>query len=403
MRVAVLGAGYAGVVVAIRLEDRLPDDVELVVVDEHDYHLVQHELHRVIRRPELADDVRVPLADIFDRARVERGRVSAVDRDRRVVEFADGSELEYDAAAVCLGAETAYYGLPGVEEHSVPLKRLGDADAVRSAFEAVLDAGGGTAVVGGAGLSGVQTAGELAAFAREADAGGGGGGDDVDVVLLEQEDQVAPSFPAPFREAVREELAREGVDVRTGVTVTGATADTVETAAGAVPQDVFVWTGGIRGPDALGGERASVRADLTADDRTVVVGDAARVVDAEGSAAPASAQTAVRAAEVAATNLAELVAEHRGDGGLGPRLSRYTFDSPGWLVSVGDGAVAQVGPSVFRGAAAKAAKVGVGVGYLANAGGVADAVGLLREELELVRGGGGGGDDDDVDGQAGPR
>jgi len=402
MRVVVLGAGYAGVVVATRLEDRLPDDADLVVVDEHDYHLVQHELHRVIRRPELADDVRVPLADVFDRARVERGRVSEVDRDRRVVAFADGRELEYDAAAVCLGAETAYYGLPGVEEHSVPLKRLGDADAVRSAFEAVLDAGGGgTAVVGGAGLSGVQTAGELAAFAREAGAEG-----DVDVVLLEQADQVAPSFPAAFREAVREELDREGVDVRTGVTVTGATADTVETAAGAVPQDVFVWTGGIRGPDALDGERPSVRADLTVDDRTVVVGDAARVVDAEGSAAPASAQTAVRAAEVAAANLAALVAELRGDGDLGPRLSRYTFDSPGWLVSVGDGAVAQVGPSVFRGAAAKAAKVGVGVGYLANAGGVGDAVGLLREELESVRGeldGGGNDADADVDGQAGPR
>ncbi|MDH5020753.1 NAD(P)/FAD-dependent oxidoreductase [Halobacterium rubrum] len=377
MRVAVLGAGYAGVVVANRLEDLLPADADLVVVDEHDYHLVQHELHRVIRRPELAEDVRVPLADVFDRARVQQGRVDAVDRDRRVVEFADGRELEYDAAAVCLGAETAYYGLPGVEEHSIPLKRLGDADAIRSAFADVLETGG-TAVVGGAGLSGVQTAGELAAYAREEDAEG-----DVDVVLLEQEAQVAPSFPPAFQDAVREELEREGVDVRTGVTVTEATADAVETEAGTIPQDVFVWTGGIQGPAALGGERAAVRADLTVDDHTAVVGDAARVVDAEGSAVPASAQTAVREARVAAENLASLVVE-RGDGELGPRLSRYTFESPGWLVSVGDGAVAQVGPSVFRGTAATVAKAGVGVGYLATASGVEDAVGLLREEFDMT-------------------
>jgi NADH dehydrogenase len=392
MRVVVLGAGYAGIVVADRLEETLPEDVELVVVDEHDYHLVQHELHRVIRRPGLADDVRVPLQDIFDRARVEQGRVSDVDRDARVVEFDDGRTLDYDLAAVCLGAETAYYGLPGVEEHSLPLKRLADAEAIRARFEAVLESGG-TAVVGGAGLSGVQTASELAAFAREEGASAA-----VDVVLLEQAARVAPSFPPKFQEAVREELEREGVDVRTDVTVSGATGDAVETADGSITHGLFVWTGGIRGPDALDGERPAVRADLTVDDHTVVVGDAARVVDAEGSAVPASAQTAVREAEVAARNVASLVADRR-DGDFRPRLQRYTFQSPGWLVSVGDGAVAQVGPSVFRGTAAKAAKVGVGVGYLANAGGVEDAVGLLREELGLGRHDHGG----DADGRAGSR
>lgn len=376
MRVVVLGAGYAGIVVADRLAETLPEDVELVVVDEHDYHLVQHELHRVIRRPGLADDVRVPLADVLDRARVEQGRVSAVDRDRRVVEFADGRSLDYDVAAVCLGAATAYYGLPGVEEHSLPLKRLADAEAIRARFQSVLETGG-TAVVGGAGLSGVQTAGELAAYAREEAAS-----DVVDVVLLEQRDRVAPSFPPKFQDAVREELEREGVDVRTGVTVTSAAEDAVETADGSIPSDLLVWTGGIQGSDALGGERPTVRADLTVDDHTVAVGDAARVVDAEGAAVPASAQTAVREARVAARNVASLVADRR-DGDFRPRLERYTFESPGWLVSVGDGAVAQVGPSVFRGAAAKAAKVGVGVGYLANAGGVGDAVALLREELGL--------------------
>jgi len=376
MRVVVLGGGYAGVVLTDRLEDRLPADVDLVVVDDTGEHLVQHELHRAIRRPAFADDVVVPLDDIFDRARVEVATVESVNRDAREVAFADGSALDYDVAAVCLGAETAFYGLPGVEEHAVPLKRLPDAARIRREFEALAESGGGTAVVGGAGLSGVQTAGELAAFAREADA-------DVDVVLLEQRESVAPSFPERFREAVRDELDREGVDVRTGVTVSRATEAAVETGDGDVPHDVFVWTGGIRGPDALDGERVDVRADLAADDHTLVLGDAARVVDAEGAAVPASAQAAVREAKVAARNVETLVADARErDDGFRPRLDRYTFDSPGWLVSVGDGAVAQVGPSVFRGAAANAVKSGVGASYLASAGGVREAAELLREEFD---------------------
>lgn len=378
MRVVVLGGGYAGVVLTDRLEDRLPADVDLVVVDDTGDHLVQHELHRAIRRPEFADGVVVPLDDIFDRARVEVATVERVDRDTQKVELADGTSLGYDVAAVCLGAETAYYGIPGVEAHASPLKRLPDAARIRSEFEALVESGGGTAVVGGAGLSGVQTAGELAAFAREEDA-------DIDVVLLEQRETVAPSFPEQFRDAVRDELAREGVDVSTSVTVSRATEEAIETDDGDVAYDVFVWTGGIRGPDALGGERVDVRGDFAVDDRTLVLGDAARVVDAEGTVVPASAQAAVREAKVAARNVETVVADLRErDDGFRPRLEQYTFDSPGWLVSVGDGAVAQVGPSVLRGAAANAVKSGVGASYLASAGGIREAVGLLREEFDLV-------------------
>jgi NADH dehydrogenase len=162
-----------------------------------------------------------------------------------------------------------------------------------------------------------------------------------------------------------------------------ATAETVETDDGDINYETFVWTGGIGGPDALGGERPQVRADLSVDDHTVVVGDAARVVDAEGAAVPASAQAAVREAKVAARNITAMV--EGSEDGFRPRLDRYTFDSPGWLVSVGDGAVAQVGPRVFRGTTAEAVKTGVGAGYLATAGGVRNAVGLLREEFGLNR------------------
>lgn len=378
MRVVVLGGGYAGVVLGDRLERRLPADVELLLVDESGEHLVQHELHRAIRRPELVDELTIPLDDIFDRTRVIVGTVDRLDRENRVVALDDGSTIEYDVAALCLGAETEFYGLPGVEEHAVPLKRVEHATTIRGEVEDVLAAGGGTLVVGGAGLSGVQTAGELAALVREEDAT-----DDVDVVLVEREPVVVPTFPEHFREAVRAELAREGVDVRTGVAIERATETTVEAESQVVHYDAFVWTGGIDGPSGLGGERVDVRADLTVDDRTVAVGDAARVVDAEGQAVPPSAQAAVREATVAANNVATIVEDVRNrEDGFRPRLERYTFDSPGWLVSIGDGAVAQVGPSVFRGTAATLAKASVGASYLASAGAVRDALALVRHEFD---------------------
>jgi NADH dehydrogenase len=379
MQVAVLGAGYAGLTLARKLRAGLPDDVDLVVVERTGEHLVQHELHRLVRRPSLDDEVRIPLADVLD-CEIRATSVESVVPEENRVELADG-ELNYDYAAVCLGAETAFYDLPGVEEHATPLKRVEDAREIRSDFRALLDGEGGRVVVGGAGLSGVQVAGELAAMAREE-----GGDPDAGrpaVVLLEQMDRVAPSFPRNFQDAVRDQLAERGVEVRTGTAVERATDDAVELVDGTeLGYDQFVWTGGIRGPAALDGDRPEVRGNLRLADDTFVVGDAARVVDADGEAVPASAQAAVREARVAATNLLRLVEHDReGSGVFEPRLDPFTFDSPGWLVSVGDGAVAQVGPTVLTGRAAKALKTTVGAGYLSSVGAVRNAVELVGEEV----------------------
>ncbi|SFR47215.1 NADH dehydrogenase [Halogeometricum rufum] len=377
MRVLVLGAGYAGVTLARRLESCLPAEAELVVVDESDSHLVQHEVHRVIRHPSLAETIRVPLGQLFDRAEVRVARVEGIDREARTVHLDGGTTLDYDYAAVCLGSATAYYGLPGVEEYSLPLKSVADAEAIRESFLAAAAANDAVnVVVGGAGLSGVQTAGELAALADEEDV-------TASITVVEQLEDVAPNFPRNFREAVRDELEARCIDVRTGTTVQRATAEAVETDAGTFAYDTFVWTGGIAGQAAMAGDRPTVRSDLRLDARTFVVGDAARIVDADGEAVPASASAALREANTVAKNVARLV-RHETDADpddFAPRMEPYRFDVPGWIVSVGDGAVAQLGPTVVTGSAAKAMKASVGAGHLGSVGAVKNAVELVEEEL----------------------
>jgi NADH dehydrogenase len=382
MRVAVFGAGYAGLTLARRLERDLPPEVELLVVDEDDHHLVQHEIHRAVRRPQIAEDLRIPLDTVLNGAEIRQARVADVEPSAGVATLESGDELDYDVGAVCLGAETAFYGLPGLETHATPLKRLEHAERIRREFLDTIEATDqARIVVGGAGLSGIQVAGELAALAREEEVS-----DAVDIELLEQEGSVAPTFPERFQTAVRETLVARGVRVHTDATVTGATETSVALAdEPAVDYDQLIWTGGIRGPAALGGERPVVRSGLRFEDDTFLVGDTARVVDADGEGVPASAQSAVREARVAADNIVRLVEYERGDRtGFEPRLSRLEFDSPGWLVSVGDGAVAQVGSAVLTGRAAVALKTTVGAGYLSSVGSVQQAVDLVREELDLA-------------------
>ncbi|MFB6189322.1 MAG: NADH dehydrogenase FAD-containing subunit, partial [Halapricum sp.] len=76
--------------------------------------------------------------------------------------------------------------------------------------------------------------------------------------------------------------------------------------------------------------------------------------------------------------------DRNGAGDFEPRLARYDYDQLGWLVSVGDDAVAKVGPQILRGAAAVAVKRSVGVGYLTSVGAVRNAVDLVREEFDVT-------------------
>ena len=317
--------------------------------------------------------------------------MAAVDPEAGLARLDGAEDLDYDVGAVCLGAETAFYDIPGLREHATPLKRLEHARQIREQYQDVLE-GDGRVVVGGAGRSGVQVAGELAAMSREHGHGANDDGerdgnaeDAPEVVLLEQLASVAPNFPENFQRAVADALGERGVEIRTNATVTSVDDESIAVADGDdLGYDQLVWTGGLQGPAALDDERPVVRSDLRLAGDTFAVGDAARVVDTDGEAVPASAQAAIREARVAAKNVTALVG-HRldGTGGFEPRLARYSFDSPGWLVSVGDGAVAQVGGSVLTGRAALALKTSVGAGYLGSVGAVENAVDLVQSELGL--------------------
>ena len=383
MHVVVLGAGYAGLTLARELDDRLSDHDELTVVDDTGTHLVQHELHRLIRRPGLADELELPLASLLDEdVSIRQERVDAVDPDERSIALADGERLDYDLAAISLGADADFHGLDGLAEHATPLKRIEDAREIRAGVQPVLDANG-RIVVGGAGLSGIQVAGELAEMRTDADS-------DASIVLLEQRDSVAPGFDPQFQRAVRRQLEARDVTVWTDASVESADADAIEFARGdPMAYDELIWTGGIRGDDAMDQQRPVVRSDLRLDERTFALGDAARVVDDHGELVPASARTAISQARVVASNVEAIVEHHRthGAGSFTPRLDRYTMGQPRWLVSVGNGAVAQIGQAVLTGRAALALKTSVGAGYVGRVGPIRNAVDLVWSELGL------GGDD----------
>src|SRR4051812_4260191 len=126
-RVVVLGGGFAGIGAAQKLHK---SDVDVVVIDKHDYHTFQPLLYQVATGLLEQPAVGHPIRDLFDKqqnARVHQDEVTAVDLDAREVRFAELEPLGYDYLVLGLGAEVNFFGVEGAPEHAFPMYTLPDA------------------------------------------------------------------------------------------------------------------------------------------------------------------------------------------------------------------------------------------------------------------------------------
>src|SRR5690606_2536816 len=121
-RVVIVGAGFGGLFAAQGLARA---NVEITVVDRHNYHLFQPLLYQVATAGLPPSDVAWPIRSILHRQRnanVLLGRVEGVDRDRRVVrlapperaagvaDFIGVRELPFDFLVVATGSTHSYFG-----------------------------------------------------------------------------------------------------------------------------------------------------------------------------------------------------------------------------------------------------------------------------------------------------
>jgi NADH dehydrogenase FAD-containing subunit len=158
-RIVVLGAGYAGAITAGRLARRLhPEDAEITVVNDGPDFVERVRMHQLATGQDLR---RRDLKDIYagTGVKLRQERVSAVDAERRTVTLS-GAEIPYDTLVYALGSASADHGVPGVAEHAFDLAGRPSALRLRERLRDL--AAGGSVLVAGAGLTGIEAATEIA-------------------------------------------------------------------------------------------------------------------------------------------------------------------------------------------------------------------------------------------------
>jgi NADH:ubiquinone reductase (H+-translocating) len=340
-QVVIAGGGFGGFYAARSLERLLTaESARVTLVNEANFMLYTPLLPGAAGATLDPRHVVVPLRSQLKRTDLVIGQVTGADLGGGMlgVKRIDGVhvDLAYDQLVVALGSVSRTLPIPGLTEHAIGLKSLGDATALRNQILGCLDIAESLEdpttraeylgfVFVGAGYAGVEGLAELQDFAAETielyprcRAAG------MRWVLVEAGSRIMQEVPESLSEFAERELRGRGIEVYTGMTLSEVSAGGARLSDGEViPARTLVWTAGVKPSPIVGtlglpldrSGRVIVdrtmrvawrREDGPGDSAAVwAIGDCAAVPDAhrQGQFSPPTAQHAIRQGRLVARNV----------------------------------------------------------------------------------------------------
>ncbi len=281
--VVVLGSGFAGLWAAVGAARRLDElhipagDVCVTVISSQPFHDIRVRNYE----PDLTA-CRIPLSDVLEPIGVAHiaADVTTIDTAARTVTISgtDGvGSQRYDRLVFALGSSVARPDLPGLREFGFDVDTYDHAIRLRRHLAALADGpptpGAATAVVVGAGLTGIEAACELPG--RLVGLFCGRDGCTPRVLLIDHNSFVGSDMGESARPLIEAALSENGVEALTGVGVTAVDADGVTLSTGQrLTASTVVWCAGMRANalTALFGIELDRLGRLPVDDYLQVVG-----------------------------------------------------------------------------------------------------------------------------------
>ena len=355
-KVLILGAGFAGVQVAMELERRFRDDnnVKITLVSRDNFVLFTPMLHEVAASDLDPAAIVNPVRKMLRRTQFIASDVESIGLERKQVTVTHGFRrhkhtLDYDHLVLALGSVANFHGIDGLEARALTMKSLEDAMKLRSRMIAHLEEADPlcskvpsssllTMVVAGGGFAGVETVGGMYDFVMHAVRSYSNLRPEmVRIVLVHPGKYLLPELGESLGRYTQDKLEKRGIEVRTGVKVTSISDEGVVLSDGSsIPTMFVVWTAGTSPSPQVVGLPCQKQAGRVLTQPTFelegwpgvwALGDCASVPDGKGGFHPPTAQHALRQAKTLGRNIAAAI--------KGTQKKDFSFSTVGQLATIG--------------------------------------------------------------------
>ncbi len=261
MKVVIVGAGFGGLRLARRLNNK--PGFEVLLIDRFNYHQFQPLFYQVATAGLDASNISFPLRKVFQKSRNVRIRLAELQQvlpaENKLV--TDAEEIHYDALVLATGADTNFFGNEQLAASAFPMKSTVEALQLRyrllQNFENALTVTDPeimqslmNIVVAGGGPTGVEISGALAEMKKyvlprdypELDFS------KMNIYLLEGSGKTLGSMSEKSSVQSRKYLEKLGVTVMTGALVKDYDGRVVTLSDGnRIVSSTLIWAAGIKG------------------------------------------------------------------------------------------------------------------------------------------------------------
>lgn len=259
-KIVIIGGGFGGIELAKKLKSQ---NVDIVILDKHNYHTFQPLLYQVATGGLEADSIAFPIRKIFKGQKNLKFRVTEVktvvpEENKLATTIGD---IEYDYLVIATGSTSNYFGQTEISQNAMPMKSIPEALNLRSLILQNLEAAIiaedperehellNFVVVGG-GPTGVETAGAIAELKKhvlkndypELDL------NKVNIYLIEGSPELLGAMSVQAQQKSKAFLEELGVTVYTEARVQGYDGKTLSLVDGRnIGSATVIWSAGVKG------------------------------------------------------------------------------------------------------------------------------------------------------------
>ena len=311
-RVIIIGASYAGLYAVKRFSKS--KDIEVILFDKNEYHYIQVESYSFVSTSYSKSDVTININEYInsldDNIRFYKEKIDYFDSELKEIITDNNIKYSYDYLIIATGSLTNFPPqVPNIRKYSLGIKSLHSATKVEQAFNSLINKriNKFNIVIGGAGLSGVEVATEMAAIIEDKFFNMRNDNLDINIIIVDGMKTVLPNMDERLVKACRKRLDELNIKTYLGSFIKDVDENKIYLTNGTiVDYDYFIFTGGIKAVTINSNKDHDVNKlsqyivtqnlKMKNEKNIFVIGDAAEIISNDKYFAP-TAQLAIQSGE----------------------------------------------------------------------------------------------------------